>query len=425
MPVLVEGSAIQIHPLVCTAFNADFDGDQMAVHVPLSHGRPGRGADDDAVDREPALAGGRLAGRRADPGHGPRLLLPDDGARLRTNGLATARPRSSRHEDEAILVLASSKEKTDVSRSHEPIERRGPCTLGRRGRRAAARSGAGRPSAGSCSTRSCPSGSATSDKVDGRTRAQGARRRVLPDARRRRDRPPRRRHQERRLRVRDPRRHDHRPVRHRRPRRTRASCSRRPTTTSTRSTASSSAASSPRTSATSRSSSSGSRRRPSISDQMMEQPRQDGAGHDDDRLRRPRKQGQHRPARRDARPDGRPVGPDHRRPRPEQLPRGHDGPRVLHLDPRRPQGPRRHRPPHRRLGLPDPAPRRRRPGRHHPRGRLRHRGGQLDHPRGLRATSTRSSGAGSSAASPPRRARPDGQGQEGRDRPAARRPQRR
>ncbi|MBI2762961.1 MAG: DNA-directed RNA polymerase subunit beta' [Chloroflexi bacterium] len=36
MPVLVEGSAIQIHPLVCTAFNADFDGDQMAVHVPLS-----------------------------------------------------------------------------------------------------------------------------------------------------------------------------------------------------------------------------------------------------------------------------------------------------------------------------------------------------------------------------------------------------
>ena len=35
-PVLVDGSAIQIHPLVCTAFNADFDGDQMAVHVPLS-----------------------------------------------------------------------------------------------------------------------------------------------------------------------------------------------------------------------------------------------------------------------------------------------------------------------------------------------------------------------------------------------------
>ncbi|MBI2645053.1 DNA-directed RNA polymerase subunit beta' [Candidatus Uhrbacteria bacterium] len=35
-PILIEGKAIQIHPLVCTAFNADFDGDQMAVHVPLS-----------------------------------------------------------------------------------------------------------------------------------------------------------------------------------------------------------------------------------------------------------------------------------------------------------------------------------------------------------------------------------------------------
>src|SRR5438477_4189736 len=35
-PILVEGKAIEIHPLVCTAFNADFDGDQMAVHVPLS-----------------------------------------------------------------------------------------------------------------------------------------------------------------------------------------------------------------------------------------------------------------------------------------------------------------------------------------------------------------------------------------------------
>jgi DNA-directed RNA polymerase subunit beta' len=38
-PVLIEGKAIQLHPLVCAAFNADFDGDQMAVHVPLSSKR--------------------------------------------------------------------------------------------------------------------------------------------------------------------------------------------------------------------------------------------------------------------------------------------------------------------------------------------------------------------------------------------------
>jgi len=44
-PVLIDGSAIQIHPLVCSAFNADFDGDQMAVHLPLfeSSGKKARG----------------------------------------------------------------------------------------------------------------------------------------------------------------------------------------------------------------------------------------------------------------------------------------------------------------------------------------------------------------------------------------------
>jgi DNA-directed RNA polymerase subunit beta' len=41
-PVIIEGKAIQLHPLVCTAFNADFDGDQMAVHVPLIDRSPTR-----------------------------------------------------------------------------------------------------------------------------------------------------------------------------------------------------------------------------------------------------------------------------------------------------------------------------------------------------------------------------------------------
>jgi DNA-directed RNA polymerase subunit beta' len=43
-PTLIEGKAIQLHPLVCAAFNADFDGDQMAVHVPLSLERSSRRA---------------------------------------------------------------------------------------------------------------------------------------------------------------------------------------------------------------------------------------------------------------------------------------------------------------------------------------------------------------------------------------------
>ena len=76
-PVLVEGKAIQVHPLVCTAFNADFDGDQMAVHLPLS-------AEAQAEARVLMLSANNIlspaTGRpdhRAHPGHGLRRLLPD------------------------------------------------------------------------------------------------------------------------------------------------------------------------------------------------------------------------------------------------------------------------------------------------------------------------------------------------------------
>ena len=79
------------------------------------------------------------------------------------------------------------------------------------------------------------------------------------------------------------------------------------------------------------------------------------------------------PARRHARADGQSEGRDHRAPDQGQLHGRPVGARVLHLDARRPQGPRRHRPPHRGLGLPDAASRRRLAGRDRPRGRLRHR----------------------------------------------------
>lgn len=63
--VLIEGSAIQLHPLVCTAFNADFDGDQMAVHVPLS-----RKAQDEA--RRRMLSTYNLL----SPAHGAPIITP-------------------------------------------------------------------------------------------------------------------------------------------------------------------------------------------------------------------------------------------------------------------------------------------------------------------------------------------------------------
>jgi DNA-directed RNA polymerase subunit beta' len=64
-PVLVEGKAIQIHPLVCTAFNADFDGDQMAVHLPLS-------AEAQAEARVLMLSANNVL----SPAHGRTLVSP-------------------------------------------------------------------------------------------------------------------------------------------------------------------------------------------------------------------------------------------------------------------------------------------------------------------------------------------------------------
>ena len=75
-PVLVEGKAIQVHPLVCTAFNADFDGDQMAVHLPLSAEAQAEARVLMLVGQQHPLAGHRSPDHRAHPGHGLRRLLP-------------------------------------------------------------------------------------------------------------------------------------------------------------------------------------------------------------------------------------------------------------------------------------------------------------------------------------------------------------
>ena len=121
MPVLVEGSAIQIHPLVCTAFNADFDGDQMAVHVPLS-----TAAQDEA--RTMMLSTANLL----SPADGSPVVAPTqdmvlgcyyltmDGNEPKTKK-EKARPiRTFATEDEAILAYQL-REKTNAE-LHEVID---------------------------------------------------------------------------------------------------------------------------------------------------------------------------------------------------------------------------------------------------------------------------------------------------------------
>ncbi len=101
-PVLVEGKAIQIHPLVCHAFNADFDGDQMAVAPAALGGGAGGGAHPDALLQQHPLAGARRAARHAHPGHGAGSLLPDLLARRRRGARSLeARPEAASVPDRA------------------------------------------------------------------------------------------------------------------------------------------------------------------------------------------------------------------------------------------------------------------------------------------------------------------------------------
>ena len=137
----------------------------------------------------------------------------------------------------------------------------------------------------------------------------------------------------------------------------------------------------------------------SLSDDHLQPDRHDG------RLGCPGEQPADPPDRRHEGPGVQPAGRDDPPADQVLVPRGPVGPRVLHLDPRRPQGPGRHRPPHRRLGLPDPAPGRRGPGAHRPRGRLRLGPRHLDRGRGARRRrdAARTSRPGSTAGSPPSR----------------------
>ena len=164
-PQLVEGKAIQIHPLVCTAFNADFDGDQMAVHLPLS-------AEAQAEARILMLSTNNIL-KPADgrpvtmptPGHDPRPVPPDardrEEGRRRAGVLLGGRgDHGLRHQEPAPAGAgedpAAGVHAVDNGRRADAVDAAGGLGAGR----AAARS---RPrSAGACSTRRCPRTTASS-----------------------------------------------------------------------------------------------------------------------------------------------------------------------------------------------------------------------------------------------------------------------
>ena len=106
-PVLVEGKAIQVHPLVCHAFNADFDGDQMAVHLPLS-------AEAQAEARVLMLSSNNIL----SPAHGAPLATPTQDMILGTYYLTYG------HEEEELNAIdpATYEPKVHVFRSAQEAE---------------------------------------------------------------------------------------------------------------------------------------------------------------------------------------------------------------------------------------------------------------------------------------------------------------
>ena len=103
-PVLVEGKAIQVHPLVCHAFNADFDGDQMAVHLPLSAEAQAEARVLMLSLQQHPVPGARRSAGHADAGHDPRHVLPHLRARGRRAG--RDRPRDVRAEGARVPLRA-------------------------------------------------------------------------------------------------------------------------------------------------------------------------------------------------------------------------------------------------------------------------------------------------------------------------------
>ena len=148
-PQLVEGKAIQIHPLVCTAFNADFDGDQMAVHVPLSAEAQAEARILMLSIEQHPQAGRRPPGDHAHPGHDHRPVPPHHrggGRQGRRSRRSRRRPRRGWRSTTARSSSARRVQDPAHRRRADPAGTSCPRASSRRGRlrrRAARRDHAG------------------------------------------------------------------------------------------------------------------------------------------------------------------------------------------------------------------------------------------------------------------------------------------
>ena len=403
-PVLIEGKAIQLHPLVCAAFNADFDGDQMAVHVPLS-------LEAQLEARVLMMSTNNIL----HPANGSPIIVPSQDIVLGLYYLSIMREDGSQ---ESAPVRQHGRDRARPARQGDRPAHQDQIPLGRPRREGQAHAPLVRHHARPRHARQCPA-QEPEDLLRGREQAHDQAgnlqhdRPSLPPLRSEGDGDLLRPDHVARLPQRVQGRHlvrqgrhggagleveDHRADPHAR-QGVRAAIQRRPDHAG-------------------REIQQGGRclvevdrpyrRRDDARDLgRQERPRRprpaDQLDLHDGPFRRARLARADAPARRHARPDGQAFRRDHREPDHLQLQGGAVGARILQFDPRRPQGPRRYRAQDREFGLSHPAPGRRGAGLdHHDRG-LRHlRAASMCAPSSMPARSSPRSACASSAAPPPR-----------------------
>ena len=171
-PVLVEGKAIQVHPLVCHAFNADFDGDQMAVHVPLS-------AEAQAEARLLMLSANNIL----SPAHGSPLATPTQDMVLGSYYLTYGpSPEKLAELEEELFARASGEEEREGVRppaARVPLVAGGPALV--RVRQGQAARPRGVPRAAPRAPHPHDRGARDLQRGDRAGARGGARRRVRPD----------------------------------------------------------------------------------------------------------------------------------------------------------------------------------------------------------------------------------------------------
>ncbi len=102
-PKLIEGKAMQLHPLACTAFNADFDGDQMAVHLPLGNAA--------ILEAQLLMLGSHNV---LNPANGAPITVPSQDMVL---GLSTISPKGVKGEGQGHVLRSRGRRSSPTTRS--------------------------------------------------------------------------------------------------------------------------------------------------------------------------------------------------------------------------------------------------------------------------------------------------------------------